>query len=92
MKITYDPVSNALYVAFADQAPAGGVRTEVQPNGLNIDYAPDGTLYGIEILDARETLGTEAPLNHVNFQILGAPLTHISALAAEQVRYTQPTP
>lgn len=52
MKITYDPRVDALYIQFL------GERTEVTTQRLSedvaINYAPDGSIAGIEVLDASE--------------------------------------
>jgi uncharacterized protein YuzE len=60
MKLTYDPRHNIAYLAFRD----GPVEVEtVEVSGLvNVDLAPDGGIYGIELLNANEQLlgGAEA--------------------------------
>ncbi len=56
MKLTYDPRYNVAYIALHDsQQP---VETLQISEELNIDIAPDGTVYGIELLNANEQLGT----------------------------------
>ncbi len=58
MKITYDPQQNVAYIRFREK------RTEVETlrisDELNIDLAPDGTVYGIELLNANEQLALGA--------------------------------
>ena len=54
MKITYDPKYNIAYVAFKDKK--GNVNTIKISEEVNIDISPDGTLYGIELLNANEQL------------------------------------
>ncbi|MCC6444000.1 MAG: DUF2283 domain-containing protein [Armatimonadetes bacterium] len=50
MKITYDTEVDTLYIRFIDTP----VTTEHIAEGIAIDYASDGRIAGIEILDARE--------------------------------------
>ncbi len=54
MKLTYDPKHNIGYIRFRE------TRAEVETihisEELNIDLAPDGTIYGIELLNASEQL------------------------------------
>lgn len=54
MKLTYDPKYNVAYLSFRDK-PAQ-VETIQVSGELNIDIAPDGTVYGIELLNANEQL------------------------------------
>jgi len=57
MKLTYDPRYNIAYIRFHEK------RTEVETirisDELNVDIAPDGTIYGIELLNANEQLRKE---------------------------------
>ena len=54
MEFSYDPRYNVAYLRFKEK------RTEVETIRLSdelvIDMAPDGTLYGIELLNANEQL------------------------------------
>ena len=54
MRFTYDLRFNIVYIRFHEKS------TEVQTirisDELNIDMAPDGTIYGIELLNANEQL------------------------------------
>jgi uncharacterized protein YuzE len=54
MKLTYDPSNNIAYIRLHEK------RTEVTTvqisDELNIDMSPDGTIYGIELLNANEQL------------------------------------
>jgi len=54
MKLTYDPRYNIAYIRF--RRKARGVETIRVGDSLNIDMAPDGTIYGIELLNANEQL------------------------------------
>jgi len=54
MKFTYDPRYNIGYIRFCEK------RAEVESlrisDELVVDVAPDGTVYGIELLNANEQL------------------------------------
>ena len=54
MKLTYDPRYNIAYLRLLEK-PAQ-VETITISDELNIDLAPDGTIYGIELLNANEQL------------------------------------
>mgnify|MGYP001103857193 CR=1 FL=1 len=54
MKLTYDPVHNVAYLCFLDKPTH--VRTVVVSDDVNVDIASDGTVYGIELLNASEQL------------------------------------
>jgi uncharacterized protein YuzE len=52
VKITYDPQVDALYIRFVDE-PAQ-VITQRLSEDVAVNYAPDGRIVGIEVLDASE--------------------------------------
>jgi uncharacterized protein YuzE len=54
MKLTYDPRYNIAYIRFQEK----GVEAEAirLSDELIVDMAPDGTVYGIELLNANEQL------------------------------------
>jgi uncharacterized protein YuzE len=54
MKLTYDPRHNIAYIRLRQKS--GEVETICISDELNIDLAPDGTIYGIELLNANEQL------------------------------------
>jgi len=54
MKLTYDPRYNIAYIALRDKTEQ--VETIRISEELNIDMAPDGTVYGIELLNANGQL------------------------------------
>lgn len=54
MKITYDPQRNIAYIRLHDKAAQ--VETIRLSDELNVDLAPDGTVYGFELLNANEQL------------------------------------
>ncbi len=53
MRITYDIQVDALYIRFVETT----VTTEHVAEGIAVDYAEDGRIAGIEILDARRRFG-----------------------------------
>src|SRR3990172_6865940 len=57
MKITYDPRYNIAYLRF--QEKGSEVDTLRVSEELLVDMAPDGTTYGIELLNANEQLRHE---------------------------------
>lgn len=54
MDITYDPRYNIAYIRL--RRKTAGVKTLQVSEELNIDLAPNGKGYGIELLNAREQL------------------------------------
>ena len=57
MKLTYDPKHNIAYFRLHEKEKE--VETIQISDELNIDVAPDGTIYGIELLNANEQLRAE---------------------------------
>lgn len=66
MKLTYDPRRNIAYLRL--QEKGSQVETIRVSEELNVDVAPDGTVYGIELLNANEQLqaGDDGTLVIVN--------------------------
>ena len=58
MKITYDPEVDAMYIELRPVGPEG-VETREAAEGIHLDFAPDGRLAGIEILDASALSGAD---------------------------------
>jgi uncharacterized protein YuzE len=54
MRFTYDPKYNIAYLKF--QEKSAEVHTLKVSDELNIDLASDGTIYGIELLNANEQI------------------------------------
>jgi len=54
MKLTYDPRYNVAYIRFREKCSE--VDTVRISDELNIDVAPDGSICGIELLNANEQL------------------------------------
>jgi uncharacterized protein YuzE len=54
MRITYDPDRNIAYIALRERVAQ--VETIRVSDELNVDLSPDGTVYGIELLNANEQL------------------------------------
>jgi len=57
MKFTYDPRYNIAYIRFQEKRV--DVETIRISDELIVDIAPDGTIYGIELLNANEQLRRE---------------------------------
>ena len=57
MKLTYDPRCNIAYLRL--QAKTAEVETVRVNDAIHVDVAPDGTVYGIELLNANEQLWAE---------------------------------
>lgn len=57
MKLTYDPRHNIAYFRLYEKEKE--VETIQVSDELNVDIAPDGTVYGIELLNANEQLSAE---------------------------------
>jgi uncharacterized protein YuzE len=55
MQLTYDPACNIAYIRLKKKTAK--VRTVVVSDELNVDLAPDGSIYGIELLNANKQLG-----------------------------------
>ena len=55
MRITYDTEVDALYIRFIETT----VTTQHVAEGIAVDYAADGRIAGIEILDARKRFGAQ---------------------------------
>jgi uncharacterized protein YuzE len=66
VKLTYDPRRNIAYLRL--QEKGSQVETIRVSEELNVDVAPDGTVYGIELLNANEQLqaGDDGTLVFVN--------------------------
>lgn len=54
MDITYDPRYNVAYIRLRKKA--AGVKTVQVSEEINVDLAPDGRVYGIELLNAKDQL------------------------------------
>ena len=59
MQLTYDPRYNIAYLRLHEKTPGSAVETIRVSDELNVDIAPDGTVFGIELLNANEQLGAE---------------------------------
>ena len=54
MRLSYDPRRNIAYLRFRDRTAE--VETVRISDEINVDLAPDGTVAGIELLNANEQL------------------------------------
>ncbi|MDC8449821.1 MAG: DUF2283 domain-containing protein [Nitrospira sp.] len=57
MKLSYDPRYNVAYLRL--HAKTAEVETIHVSDEINVDLAPDGTVYGIELLNANVQLARE---------------------------------
>jgi uncharacterized protein YuzE len=57
MKLTYDTKYNIAYIQLRPKR--GKVRTVQVSDELNVDLAADGSIYGIELLNANEQLAAD---------------------------------
>jgi uncharacterized protein YuzE len=57
MRFTYDPRYNIAYIRFREKGAE--VETIRISDELVVDMAPDGTIYGVELLNANEQLRRE---------------------------------
>ncbi len=58
MKLTYDQRYNVAYIYL--QEKTAQVKTIQVSDQMNVDIAPDGTIYGIELLNANQQLGADS--------------------------------
>jgi uncharacterized protein YuzE len=78
MQLTYDPRHNIAYLRLQEKSVE--VETIRISDALNVDLAPDGTVYGIELLNANEQLqggddGTLVVINEAVGERREIPLT-----------------
>jgi uncharacterized protein YuzE len=57
MDMTYDSQFNIAYIRF--RRKTAKVTTVAVSDELNVDLAPDGRIYGIELLNANQQLGSQ---------------------------------
>jgi uncharacterized protein YuzE len=57
MHLTYDPELNVAYIRF--RSKRAKVTTVAVSEELNVDIGPDGKVYGIELLNPNEQLGSQ---------------------------------
>lgn len=78
MRLTYDPRYNIAYIRLHEKIVE--VETIKVSDELNVDIAPDGTIYGIELLNANEQLRKEnggkiLVINEATGERIEVPLT-----------------
>ena len=61
MKITYDKEVDAVYIGLSRLKPEGVIELA---DGINIDVTSDGTIVGIELLDASQKLSLDSLLTY----------------------------
>jgi uncharacterized protein YuzE len=70
MTISYDVEVDALHIVFIETT----VTSAPVAPGITVDYAADGRLAGIEILDAKKLFGSANPLQRVTLEGVGIGL------------------
>ncbi|HUT04440.1 MAG TPA: DUF2283 domain-containing protein [bacterium] len=75
MRITYDADVDALYIRFIETT----VTTDHLGEGLAVDYAEDGRIAGIEILDAQKRFGDPDVFRKVVLEDIGIGKTGLAA-------------
>lgn len=85
MKVTYDPAHNIAYIRLHEKkAPVDTIRVSDE---LNVDMAPDGTVYGIELLNANEQLRAEKDGHLVAVSMAGLKAEEPMAVYEEPGEY-----
>ncbi|HEX6507138.1 MAG TPA: DUF2283 domain-containing protein [Chloroflexota bacterium] len=60
MRVTFDPVADAVYIYLREIERGGAVKTITVDEALiNLDFDKEGRLIGIEVLQATDTLPDE---------------------------------
>lgn len=70
MKISFDPQVDALYIQLTDEPVE--VTTQRLSEDVAVNYAPDGRIIGIEILDASEHVFSSSPERRIEVHNLTA--------------------
>lgn len=79
MQLRHDPENNIAYIRF--QPKIKGVETIELSADIWVDIAPDGSLYGIELLNANEQLQAED--NGALFQFINAKTNSIEEIRTD---------
>jgi len=61
MKVSYDKEVDALYIELSTQKPDGVIEIE---EGINIDVSSDGSIVGIEFIDAAKKMPLDSFLKY----------------------------
>jgi uncharacterized protein YuzE len=56
MRLTHDPRHNVAYLRLKEKPADGHVRTVTVSESVNIDLDADGTVFGIELLNANDQI------------------------------------
>lgn len=72
MKITYDSKVDAAYIYFVEGAKE--VTTQRLTEDIAVDYGPDGTIVGLEILSAKEYLSDKQ--GKLKLKVENMPVVH----------------
>ena len=63
MQLSYDPRYNIAYLRLHEKTAE--VQTIRVSDEINVDIAPDGTVYGIELLNAKDRKSTRLNSSHI---------------------------
>lgn len=61
MKVSYDQEADAIYIKLSDAQPDGVIEVK---EGVNLDVTEDGTIVGIELLDAGKKISLKSFLSY----------------------------
>jgi len=61
MKVKYDKEVDVMYVSFSDETV---FESDEEKKGIILDYAANGRIVGIEILNASEQVGNPAKVEY----------------------------
>ena len=68
MKIEYDPERDLLYIFFSETEKRSAETVTIRP-GVYADFDKDGKLIGIEVVEARDILGTKIEFELPRFSV-----------------------
>ncbi len=83
MRVEYDATRGLLYIWFSAVGTKSARTTTIAP-GVYADFDVSGRLIGLEVLDAKETLGEK-----VQFEVTLPPLDMTRAPEIGKVKYYQ---
>jgi len=86
MKVSYDKEVDALYIELSSRKPDGVLEIK---EGMNIDVTSDGSIVGIEFIDASKKMALKSFLTYeidgesVDLMAMGNPEESVSILNVE---------
>jgi hypothetical protein len=64
VQITHDKLYNTVYIKLKEQT--GSLRTVKVAKDVNLDFLPDGTLFGLELLNIKDQLNFSPAIQDAN--------------------------